>query len=202
MKTKNFIKLINAVTGRDFQTNAGEEIKLNSEYYVFKILPINQMKIGFMFKTPKREESLIKSFITQYSNKYLEPNPAKYDGRYGGIKWENKTDAEKEFAYMHHRSNMYSKQFLLGQLKENAVKVGTQYTFSYYGFYSTNYGIGLYVLFSFNPELAVNRMRKFLDQKGIPYHNEYSDAKWVYRFVININKDIHEALLGEFSNLK
>jgi len=201
MKIENFLKIINSITARNFLINTTGNIELENEYFIYKILPLSKEKIGFVFKTPKKEESIIKSFITQFTSKYFEPNPSRYDGRYGGVKWEDKSEKEKEFAYHHHRNNMYSKKALLEQIKENAIKNKTKNIFSKYGFYETNYGIGLYVLFGLNNEVAVKKMKNYLDEKEIPYTNEFSDAKWVFRFVININKDIHRKLLNEFNKI-
>ena len=197
METKNFIKIVNAITGRQFIINA-DVIELQNEYYIYKILPISKREVGFKFVTPKKEETLIKSFITQFTNKYFEPAPIAYSGRYGS-NWAGMTEKDKEFAYLHHRSNMYSKKDLLNQIKENANKKETEYVFSKYGFYHTHYGIGLFVLFGLNNKTAVVKMTSFLDRKEIPYSNEFSDARWVYRFVININKDVHKNLLNIFN---
>ena len=85
------------------------------------------------------------------------------------------------------------------QIKENLNDSSIEETLCKYGFYETNYGIGIFVLFSGKYELnAIEKMAAYLRAKNIPFHNEFSYARWVYRFVININKDIHAALLNSF----
>jgi len=204
MKTENFIKIINSITGRDFKVKQGiEEIGLESEYYIYRVLPVSKRTVGFIFKTPKKEETLIKTFITQFTSKYFEPDPASYDGSYyGSTSWDNMSEEDKEFAYLHHRSNMFNKKQLLEQVKENAITSETEYVFSRYGFYATNYGVGLFVLFGLNNRTAVSKMKNYLDDLHLPYHNEFSDARWVFRFVLNISKEIHIKLLNEFNKIK
>lgn len=201
MKKENFIKLVQAITAREFQLGDREdEIITNHEYFVFKILPISKRPIGFNFKTPKNEENLIRSFITQYCKKYREPNPSNYDGSYyGSTSWENMTEEKREFAYCHHASNMYSEKVLLEQIKENLNDSSIEETLCKYGFYETNYGIGIFVLFSGKYELnAIEKMAAYLKSKNIPFTNEFSTARWVYRFVLNLSKEIHTTLLNSF----
>ena len=158
--------------------------------------------ISFAFVCPKNEDSIIKSFINTFKNKYLEPNPKAYDKEYGGktYTWEGMSDKDKEYAYMHHRSNMLPAKILLEQVKENLNTAGIEDILCRYGFYHTNYGIGIFVLFSTIMEMrAVQKMNEYLKQNNIPFSNEFSDAKWVYRFVMNISKDIHGTLLNNFN---
>jgi hypothetical protein len=43
-------------------------------------------------------------------------------------------------------------------------------------------------------------MKEYLTDAAIPYTNEYSDARWVYRFKLNISKDIHLSILNQFED--
>lgn len=201
MKKENFIKLIQAITKKGFQISTKDvDIATEAEYYIYKTLPVSGRDVGWFFKTPKNEENLIRSFITQYCKKYREPNPANYDGSYyGSVSWQNKTEEEREFCYYHHSSNMYSEKRLLEQIKENLNDSSIEETLCKYGFYETNYGIGIFVLFSGKYELnAIEKMAAYLRSKNIIFRNEYSNARWVYRFVLNLSKEIHAALLNSF----
>ena len=66
-------------------------------------------------------------------------------------------------------------------------------------FYTTLYGIGFWSIFSSreNKEVAV-QLHEYLKTKGIKYTNEFSDAGWVYRFVIKQGVEMHNALLNNF----
>lgn len=209
MKTKNFEILIKTITGREFIVDTKDtEIKVNSEYLIYRTLPVSKRNISFNFKTPKNEENLLKSFINQYCKKYREPNPANYTGHYCGTynpndAWENKSEEEKEFCYYHHASNMFSHKTLLEQIKTNLDNPNVENTFCKYGFYPTIYGIGIFVLFSGKYEMsAIEKLSNYLLKEGIPFKNEFSNAKWVYRFIINLQKDIHEKILNSFNNIK
>jgi hypothetical protein len=56
-----------------------------------------------------------------------------------------------------------------------------------YAFYATSYGVGMDALFKSHETViqAAQGLCDFLDKNGIEYKNEYSDAAWVYRFVIS-----------------
>jgi len=203
MKTTNFINLANAITGRDFQIKAGEDILFDTEYKVFRVLPLTGIVVSFKWKTAKTEDKMLKSFITAFCNKYREPNPRAYNKVYGGTeyKWSDKTDKEKEYAYLHHSSNMYSKIDLMNQIEANFGKENVYSTLMTYGFYPTMYGVGIFALF--NTEYvakAIDALRHYLKKQNIPFTNEFSEARWVYRFKIGLSKENHESIIYQFSN--
>ena len=43
------------------------------------------------------------------------------------------------------------------------------------------------------------KLAKYLESEGIKYYNEYSDAGWAYRFVINKDVNLHNDLLENFN---
>ena len=206
MKTENFRILINALTGREFKIKTNDaEIIPDKTYHIYITTPILKLKSGFDFKTPKNQERLIKSFVTTFCNKYKEPNPRAYDwsARTYGEKalYENKTPEEKERCFYHHSSNMYNKKQLLEQIKENLSKESIENVLCKYGFYHTLYGLGIFVLFSGKYEInAIQKMADYLKENNIPFRNEFSDQKWVYRFVLNIDKEIHKSILENFNS--
>jgi hypothetical protein len=203
MKTENFVKLIEGITGVKFHINGSDnELMPEKKYFIYKILPITQKQVGFDFKIPKNDETIIKSFITTFCNKYREPNPKNYDGKYyGSVAWNDKTEKEKEYCYSHHVANMFNKKDLLDKIKENLNTEVFENIYCKYGFYETIYGIGIFVLFSGIRELnAINKMNEFLKLNDIPFSNEHSKARWVYRFVLNINKEYHLDLLKKFNS--
>jgi len=69
-----------------------------------------------------------------------------------------------------------------------------------YGFYTTEYGIGIFCYFSTDGVInSIEKMKKYLLSKNIPFKNEFSDARWVFRFVLNLDKPKHELLLNSFN---
>lgn len=203
MRTENFVKLINLLTNRDFDIHPKpEEIETGKEYVIFRILPISQRTISFKWKTPTNEENIIRSFITAFTSKYKEPNPKAYDKTYGGkeYRWDDKTDKEKEFAYYHHASNMYSKKDLTEMIEQNLMREEIKTDFCKYGFYPTLYGFGIFSFWVTDAVLfAIDHMKKYLNNEGICFKNEFSDAKWVYRFKINSTKALHAKIIQDFS---
>lgn len=206
MNTLNFQNLIQKITSRqliiDTQDN---EIMLDKEYFVYKHLPLTDRKIYFKWKVAKTEEKVLKSFITAFTTKYKEPSPKAYDyaGRVYGEKalWINKTEMGKEQAYWHHSSNMYSKNDLREQIEANFNDSSITETLTKYGFYNTDYGIGIFILFNTNFVVdAVNKLSNYLKNQNIPFANEYSEARWVYRFKLGLSKEQHKSLLLKFSN--
>jgi hypothetical protein len=205
MQTSNLTKLIQSLTGRPFIVGTKDEnIQLEKEYFIYHVLPISQRKVGFIWLTPKTPEKLLKSFITAFCNKYKEPNPRAYDysaRTYGpSALYENKTPEEKEFCFYHHSSNMYSKQCLMEQIKFNFDLPEFEKVLLRYGFYPTEYGIGIFILFVNNSvSTAVKKMSEFLKAQNIPFSNELSDAQWVLRFKLNISKEKHTQILQSFN---
>lgn len=63
-------------------------------------------------------------------------------------------------------------------------------------FYTTLYGIGVFVLFG-NPNIEA--MTTYLKNNKVEYKTEYSEAGWVYRFVINKDISYHNELLSNFT---
>jgi len=203
MNTQNFQNLIQAITGRELIINTSDiEIQTEKEYYIYKIFPLTQRKSGFNWKTAKTEEKMLRSFITAFCNKYIEPNPKTYDYEYGGktYKWEDRTPIEKEYALSHHRTHQFNKTDLMSQISENFNKEGIQNALIKYGFYNTEYGIGIFCFWETDcVKQAINKMAKYLNDLSIPFKNEYSDARWVFRFKLNLTKDQHNSILNQFT---
>lgn len=202
MRTENFVKLICAITKRELFVDSNDEhILCNKEYFIYKKLPLLDSKISFKFKTPTKEENILKAFISCFATKYLEPNPAKYNYSYGGksYTWDEKTEKEKQFCKYHHKSFMYSKSELMAQITSNLDSNSILPVLLRYGFYETNYGIGIYCFYNGKQiKEAINKMYNYLKNAGIPFTNEFSDAKWVFRFCINLSKENHLAILNSF----
>lgn len=206
MKTSNFINLINEITNRNFLINTqSENLETETEYFIYRVLPTSGRKIGFRWVTPKTNDKFLKSFITAFTSKYKEPNPANYTGNYFGTytakhDWQNMPETEREFCYMHHSSNMFSKACLLAQIENNFNKDSISETLCKYGFYTTEYGIGIFCYFNTDGVInSIAKMTEYLKQKSIPYKNEFSDARWVFRFVLNLDKTKHDLILNSFN---
>ena len=201
MNRLNFQALINSLTKRDFIINSNDtELQPEKEYHIYRKLPITERTVSFYWKTPKKPESFLRSFITAYASKYREPNPARYRGQHGGESWEQKSPKQREYAYSNHASNMFSKKQLIEQIEANANTPGMDKVFSKYGFYATEYGIGIFVFYGGEYVIkACKSMTEFLQGRNIPFSNELSDAHWVLRYKINAGKNIHESLLKSYS---
>jgi len=203
MKVDQFQGLIQAVTGRDFVISTkSETLEHETEYCIWRKIPGTDRKVSFYWKTPKTDEKMLRSFITAFTTKYREPDPANYKPCtiYPERKaWEQLTDLEKSYCYMHHSSNMYSKEALLKQVQANFESPEIESALRRYGFYATEYGVGIFVFFDTTyVQKAVRSMYEYLKAKSIPFSNEYSDARWVFRFKLGLNKEIHESILSSF----
>lgn len=206
MNVQNFQSLIQAITQRPFTIKTNDtDIQLGKEYIVGLTLPITQRPVSFKWKCAVNEDKVLKSFITAFCNKYREPNPAAYDYSAKMYKddkylWVNMTETQREYAYMHHSSNMYSPKKLMEQVEANFQSEDIKEAYLRYGFYSTNYGFGIFALFASHAvDNAIYTMNKFLTEKSIPFSNEFSEARWVYRFKLNISKEAHTKILSSFT---
>ena len=203
MKTRNFEQLIRLATGRDLSiSTSDEDLNFEREYLIYRILPMTGKRVSFVWKTPKAEDKMLRSFITAFTSKYREPNPASYDYNYGGkeYRWEWKTEQEREYAYSHHATHMYGKEELLKQIEANFANPEISAGLIRYGFYETLYGCGIFCFWwTEGVERAVKAMKAHLDKLSIPYSNEFSDAKWVYRFKIGLSKDAHLSIIQQLT---
>jgi hypothetical protein len=202
MNTSNFNNLIQLITGRNFEIRTSDiELLPEMEYIVVRKLPVTGRNVSFKWKTPKTDEKMLRSFITSFATKYREPNPLAYDYEYGGkyYTWAAKTDEEKEFAYCHHASNMFSKEQLLKQVEDNFSNENIATGLIRYGFYPTEYGIGIFCFWlTVGVNSAIEAMKKYLLSSNIPFRNEFSDARWVFRFRLEISKNVHTNILNNF----
>lgn len=203
MKTEQFTNLIQLATGRTFQIATEDQEFVNEkDYFVFRKLPITGKIISFKWTTPKTDEKYLRSFITAFTTKYREPNPAAYTtcSPYFSPSWNEMEPIKQEYAYSHHASNMYSKKDLMEQVEANFNNPEITQGLNRYGFYATEYGIGTFVLFATRyVEQSIFEMTAYLKRQGIAFSNEYSDARWVLRFKINASKTIHENILASFN---
>ena len=182
MNKQTFENLIQLITGKNLSVNENF-IELNSEYSIF----LNDV-YNFTFKTPKKLDSLLSSFINQYCNKFKEVMP----------KYLEMFKFKHESMYMKH--HLKSKYTLLDEIKENFNKDAFLIDYCKYGFYTTDYGIGIFV--QYLTDRIFTNMENFLNLKKIPYSLEYSEKEFVLRFKIKVNKDFHNNLLNEFNNIK
>jgi hypothetical protein len=207
MNTQQFQKLIQSVTGRPLtiETNS-EEIELETKIVISRPWKDGKNAFSFEWKTPKKEDSLLRSFITAFCAKYREPDPATYSrncSAYGDTwakheeAWSNPETRWNCSLWNHHTGHMTTKDKLKAQVIANfaSFDAGT----ARLGFYDTHYGIGIFTIYGGDwVQKSLSAMSDYLKTKSIPYRNELSDAGWVTRFVINIDKTSHASLLRAF----
>jgi len=209
MKTNQFQELIQAVTGRPLiLNNPLEEIPLDSKVCIQR--PYGHKGIEtvhtFDWKTPKKEDSLLRSFITAFCSKYKEPDPETYSRNckaYGDT-WGKHAEAWNSTEthwncslWGHHASHQTSKEKLKAQIIANFARFDSNS--ARLGFYETNYGIGIFTIYGGEwVEKSILSMSNHLASLGIPYRNELSDAGWVTRFVIGLDKPTHSNILGKY----
>jgi len=126
--------------------------------------------IEFDFKTGKID-NLLKTFITQFSSKY---------------KYIHEVDGEIVY-----KTDKVEIQKTIIEKNQDRVSKGLLYT--------TLYGIGFWAIFCSKKDIEVAKeLHDYLNEKDVKFHNEWSDAGWVYRFVINNKVEVHNELLDKF----
>lgn len=152
----------------------------------------NGLYHSYNFDTRKEYEEHIAKFCNQIIDRHCEPYEynrlyIEYDGKLI-IKKENvkgkevtiemidKLIAKNEKAYSGYYGEFAKNMQRL--LKEN----GLDRT---YNIYPTTYGIGVWVIFNWGAKDDIEKVTKILDERGIEYYNEYSEAGWVYRYKIS-----------------
>ena len=182
MDSLTFEKLAYEITGKNIQLFYPEnENNKFTPYYRFSGFLEPSKKYGiyfdnqiqFDFKTTKKVETFFKSFINQHIRKYEMKQPS--------FKMIN---GKVEYVY---------------PKKEDVIKKYTSDRVTKYHYYTTLYGIGMFAFFTKDIVKATLKLAKYLESKGIKYSNEYSDAGWAYRFVIDKKIEEHNELLNEFN---
>ena len=51
--------------------------------------------------------------------------------------------------------------------------------------YPTTYGIGVWLFWNFNADKHIAQVEEIMKERNIEYYNEYSNARWVYRFKVS-----------------
>lgn len=64
-----------------------------------------------------------------------------------------------------------------------------------YLIYPTTYGIGLWAIYNFHFDTDKSKIEGVLDEMGVEYYNEFSDANWAYRFKIS-KKEANRMLIA------
>ena len=182
MESINFEKLAFEVTGKKIQLLYPENENDNhTRYFKFNGILEPSKKYGidfegsiqFDFKTTKKIETFFKSFINQFISKYEMKQPS-YELVNGFV------------------NCVYPK-------KDDIIKKYTSDRVSKYHYYTTIYGIGMFAFFTKDVEIATLKLAEYLKNKNINYYNEFSDACWAYRFVINKDIEFHNKLLTDFN---
>lgn len=129
--------------------------------------------IDFDFKSSTKIDTLLKTFSTQFINKYLC----------------------KQFIFDNDKMRYKTKKEVMSELEltsSNRVYKSCYYT--------TLYGIGFYCLLMSSKayNLTIDAMAVYLKDNGIEYTNELSDQGWVCRFVIDKDVKKHNDLLRCF----
>lgn len=202
MKKNQFQQLIQAATGRQLTLDIeAEEIPLETKITVKRAAKY----FAFEWTTPKKEDSLLRSFISVFCSKYREPDPATYNDSFYGETWETKYAAKWNdpathhicAPWHHHRDHMLSREKLRSQVEANFSDFTAD--MARLGFYATNYGIGIFTIYGGRwAQEALIKMKEHLESLAIPFFNEKSDAGWVTRFVLGLDKPKHSAILGGF----
>lgn len=127
--------------------------------------------------------------IQYYKGDCLDTVPADQADRFTVVKW---TD---ELFKMYHGTIPKRKPFDIDYILQLIAKKEVVQYIDYKAifaplklnelrFYNTTYGLGVESIFQ-RPTDQIERLKAFLNEKGIEFTNEYSDAMWVYRFKIS-----------------
>lgn len=55
--------------------------------------------------------------------------------------------------------------------------------------YPTTYGIGIWLFWNFNADKHIAQVEEIMKERNIEYYNEYSNARWVYRFKVSKKRE-------------
>jgi len=180
MKTSEFLKFANEFTGKNIKIYKPENDLKFASYFPYSGTMQPSTKYGisfgnyivFDFVTGKNEDNFFKTFVTQFINKYQVKQMIFENG---------------ELIYP-------TKNQCIEKIK-NENRVNKNY------FYTTLYGIGCFCYFMRRETLSgySKVLSEYLTENNINFKNEFSEAGWVYRFLINKDVEIHNNLLENFN---
>lgn len=148
-----------------------KEFEFIEENTIYGIKYRGEYGVMYSFKSGKID-NLLKAFITTFSNKHKIL-----------VQLENGT-----YDYKVQKEKV---QKTIIENNQDRVSKGL--------FYTTLYGIGFWAIFCSKQDIEVAKMlADYLKENSIQYHNEWSDAGWVYRFVIGNKVEVHNELLTKF----
>jgi hypothetical protein len=144
------------------------------------------------YETVAEYEKEIKKFCDRIIDRHCEPY--EYNRLY--IEYDGKLIIKKE--------NVKSKEITIEMIDKLIAKNEKAYS-GYYGefaknmqrllnengltdkfsVYPTTYGIGIWVIFNYSAKEEIKKVTKILNDRGIEYYNEYSEAGWVYRYKVS-----------------
>ncbi len=129
----------------------------------------------YTFKTGKNEDTFLKSFVNQYITKASVFN--------GGMIYLTK-EQKRDF------------------ITSNINAEGIANRIYKYVYYTTLYGIGMFCFFMNEKTFTElkDKMDSYLKDNSINYKNEYSEARWVYRWCIKSDISVHNTLLKNFTD--
>lgn len=55
--------------------------------------------------------------------------------------------------------------------------------------YPTTYGIGVWVFYNFHAEEYIEKVEQIMKDRHIEYYNEFSEARWVFRFKVSKKRE-------------
>jgi hypothetical protein len=148
------------------------------------------------YETVAEYEKEIKKFCDRIIDRHCEPY--EYNRLY--IEYDGKLIIKKE--------NVKSKEITIEMIDKLIAKNEKAYS-GYYGefaknmqkllnengltdkfsVYPTTYGIGIWVIFNYSAKDEIKKVTKILNDRGIEYYNEYSEAGWVYRYKVSKKAD-------------
>lgn len=143
-------------TMADLEKRAEEHAEMTTNSKVENMYDAEVLYIKYGERTFAKKESVKSKEITpEYVMKLVEKDKKAFAGEYGN------------FA-----------RTMEQLLKKNGI--GRNFSI-----YPTTYGIGVWVIYNFNANRDIELVNKILDEQGIEYYNEYSDAQWVWRYKIS-----------------
>lgn len=187
MKLLQFDKLVKTITNLDISildnnVNPNDDILMDSEYFI-RVKGNGIIGNGFVFKTPKNIDNLVKTFITQLISKLKIQRP-----EFAGKSMYNLSH--------HCLSSNEIKDMIMFSINNNI------YSYCKYALYPTQtYGIGISTfLLNSNIESGIENLFAFLKDNNIPYKTEFSKKNYVFRVKISNDIDVNKYILNKCFN--
>lgn len=151
---------------------------------------------SYNYETLAEYEENIKKFCDQIIERHCDPYEydtlyVTHDGEQMLVKKENVKSKQITVEYVLKLVEKDRKVYAgtYGQFAIAMQRLCKEKGFNGFHVYPTTYGIGVWLFYNFSAEKHIAQVEQIMKERNVEYYNEYSEARWVYRFKVSKKRE-------------